>query len=425
MGEVATVKGGKRLPLGHSLIKTPTKHPYVRVRDINSKFIDAVPLEYISDNTFGFISSYIVNTDDLILSIVGTIGLTAIIPPNLDGASLTENCVKLNNLNGVNKDFLYYFLISSKGQCEISKRTVGAVQAKLPIYNIKEIELLLPPLKEQQKIGKILGNYDGLIDNNTKRIKILEEMAKSIYKDWFIDFKFPGYKKVNFEKSKLGLLPTTWDIKNLGSLLSHTIGGGWGEDIETTRHSCPAHVIRGTDIPQVSKGDLSGCGVRYHTQSNLETRTLEPSDIVFEVSGGSKGQPVGRAVILNEKIFNNFITDVMCASFCKLIRVNKELIYPYYVFMHLQEIYRTGHICKYQVQSTGISNFKYTAFLEDEMLVIPNKQIQEKFKEIIAPIWEEITLLGMKNQNLRQTRDLLLPKLISGEIDVEKMDIKA
>ena len=151
---------------------------------------------------------------------------------------------------------------------------------------------------------------------------------------------------------------------------------------------------------------------------------MKANDIVFEVSGGSKGQPVGRALLLNKNLFNQFNDNVICASFCKLLRTDTKQILPEIVYLHLLNIYNNGKIEKYQTQSTGIINFKFTFFLENEQILVPNDTIQELFKNITLPIFDEISLLGYKNQALKQTRDLLLPRLISGEIDVENMEIK-
>ena len=124
--------------------------------------------EFVDDETQKTISRYIVDNGDIVLSIVGTIGLVAIIGKSLDKANLTENCVKLTSLTGINRDFLYYFLKSSFGQQEITRGTVGAVQAKLPIKNIQDIKIPLPDEFTQRKIAAILSSLDEKIEINQK-----------------------------------------------------------------------------------------------------------------------------------------------------------------------------------------------------------------------------------------------------------------
>lgn len=143
IGNICNVKGGKRLPKGVNLITAPNNHPYIRVRDLNSICVAQLnnEYEYVDDETQKSISRYIVNSNDIIISIVGTIGLTAIIGKTLNNANLTENCVKLTNLTHVTPEFLLLFLRSKVGQELIKKSTVGAVQAKLPIKNIQAIKV--------------------------------------------------------------------------------------------------------------------------------------------------------------------------------------------------------------------------------------------------------------------------------------------
>ena len=134
LGSLADVKGGKRLPKGVNLVTTSNQHPYIRVRDLNNTVFASLSndYEYVDDETQQSISRYIVSTGDLLISIVGTIGLTAIVDHTLNKANLTENCVKLTNLKNVTPEYLLLFLRSSQGVEAISKGTVGAVQLKLP-----------------------------------------------------------------------------------------------------------------------------------------------------------------------------------------------------------------------------------------------------------------------------------------------------
>ena len=137
LGEIAEIKGGKRLPKGELLVDYETPHPYIRVTDMGKKWIRKSGLQFVTPKVQKTISRYVVNSGDVILSIVGSIGLVGRISQELNGANLTENCVKLlTNKTIVNDDFLFYFLISDEGQYEIEKRNVGSTQPKLPLYNI-------------------------------------------------------------------------------------------------------------------------------------------------------------------------------------------------------------------------------------------------------------------------------------------------
>lgn len=149
LDNLCTVKGGKRLPADCKLLDTPTDHPYIRVRDVGSNRYVCLTnqFQYIDEETYSAISRYIVNTGDIVISIVGTIGLLGKIHSSLDKANLTENCVKLANIHTVTSDYLYYTLCYKKQIKEIDLLTVGAVQAKLPMYNIQSMKILVPPTK--------------------------------------------------------------------------------------------------------------------------------------------------------------------------------------------------------------------------------------------------------------------------------------
>lgn len=169
LGDIATVRGGKRLPKGVDLITQPTNHPYIRIRDLDRKILEINEnYEYVDQETQKTIARYIVNTGDILISIVGTIGLIGIIGSTLNQANLSENCVKLIDIDEsrIDREYLYYFLKSPIGQAEIRKGTVGAVQPKLPIKNIQEIDIPLIDLEVQKRISGLLTSIDEKIAVN-------------------------------------------------------------------------------------------------------------------------------------------------------------------------------------------------------------------------------------------------------------------
>jgi type I restriction enzyme S subunit len=166
-------------------------------------------------------------------------------------------------------------------------------------------------------------------------------------------------------------------------LVAYDIGGGWGTDKPQPESESIGYVIRGTDIPRVAVGDVSTVPLRFHKASNLASRVLQAGDIVFEVSGGSKGQPVGRALQITDKVLEKFDEPVMCASFCKLIRLDPDRAVPGYVFRVLQAAYADGRLDTFQVQSTGITNFKWKPFLEHFRVELPVGEVQRKVATVL------------------------------------------
>ena len=322
-----------------------------------------------------------------------------------------------------NAMFYFYYFKSPIGIGGIRSLVNQVAAAGIRGSELARLEVLCLPLPIQRKIAAILSAYDDLVENNIRRIQILEEMAQALYREWFVHFRFPGHEQSNLVESEMGLIPEGWQPELFGTLLADNIGGGWGADEPSEEFPLPAYVIRGTDIPSARHGTVASCPLRYHKPSNLRSRIVQAGDVVFEVSGGSKGQPVGRALLVNERLLRMLNENVICASFCKRLRMAADRVSPELLYLHLLEIYSNGMINKYQVQSTGITNFKFTHFVNDDLVVLPLPEIQARFTSIVAPMLDSVCALGEKNALLRQTRNLLLPKLISGEVAVDDLDI--
>lgn len=178
LDSLCTIKGGKRLPADCELIDVPTEHPYIRVRDVgNGRYVCLTDqFQYIDEETHQAISRYIVNAGDVVISIVGTIGLFSKVHSSLDKANLTENCVKLTDIHTVTSDYLYYTLCYKKQIKEIELLTVGAVQAKLPMYNIQSMKILVPPVAVIEEFQKKMDVLDRQIEANTVEIQKLYEL---------------------------------------------------------------------------------------------------------------------------------------------------------------------------------------------------------------------------------------------------------
>ncbi len=364
-------------------------------------------------------------TTERSISLVGSLALDRIkLPPKsvafvCIGATIGKVCLTSEDsftnqqINSIivdcdrhSPEFVYYLML---GMVDKVKALAGG--AATPIVNKSSfcgIPVSIPPIETQSKIAFILSAYDDLIENNTRRIEILEEMARRLYKEWFCDLRFPGCEMAGKD----------WSVVQFGSVLKSSIGGGWGKDEIDDEHTNPGHVVRGTDIPSVKRLDVLRCPYRYHKLSNIRSRRLEAGDIVMEVSGGSHDQSVGRTLYVSKELLQLLGEDVICASFCKRLVVDDSVISPLLVYYHLDYVYRSGGLDQFQVQSTGIKNFQFTPFLEKHEISIPPVSLQEKFTTAVVPLLALHQVLGKKNANLRTQRDLLLPKLISGEIDV-------
>jgi len=281
-------------------------------------------------------------------------------------------------------DFLYYSLLMRRDEL----LSLGAgTGVRTPILNktaFSELSVEVPSLETQRKIASILSAYDDLIENNTWRIKILEVMARMIYREWFVNFRFPGHEQVKMIDSPLGMVPEGWEVTKIGDLLEKT---------PKKKKIQKQDYLESGEIPVIDQGkDFIG-GYTSDDEARIEaplplivfgdhTRALKFIDFPF--ASGADGTQLLRA---------------------KTPKMPISLFY-------------------YALQSVDLSNFAYARhfkFLKEEILIVPDQRTADLFEKNIGKIRELIRRLTKKNQNLRQTRDLLLPKLISGEVAMSEL----
>ena len=179
LGDVALVKGGKRVPNGYQLLEKPTSHIYIRVTDMKEGSLSDKNLRYISDTIYESIKTYTISKDDLYLTIAGSIGKVGVVPPLFDGMSLTENAVKLTRIS-IFKMFLYHCICSELVQAQFHQRTNQVAQPKLAIERIESTLIPLPPLAEQQRIVAKIEELIPLIEQYGKAQNELEVLNSNI-----------------------------------------------------------------------------------------------------------------------------------------------------------------------------------------------------------------------------------------------------
>ena len=290
--------------------------------------------------------------------------------------------------------FVYYLLRTKTATLQSIASGVATPIVKKSTF--ASLEVCVPPLPTQHKIAAILSAYDNLIENNTRRIKILEDMAQTLYQEWFVHFRFPGHENVPMVESPLGPIPQGWEVKQLGEMCDVLMGQSpKSEFYNETGEGLPFH--QGvTDFGQRFPMDRVYCTV--------QKRIAEVGDILFSVRA-----PVGRINVANKKI-------VIGRG---LSAIRSKSGDQAFVLQQLKD--------KFQEEDTIGSGTIYNAITKADLLGVqllePIGSIVLKFEEVAEPISLELANLTMKNTNLCQTRDLLLPKLISGEIDVSELDI--
>jgi type I restriction enzyme S subunit len=314
--------------------------------------------------------------------------------------------------------FVYYLL---QTQVEHLKAIAGGTAT--PIINktaFSEIEVSVPPLPIQRRIAGILSAYDELIENSQRRIKILESMVRALYREWFVHFRFPGHESVPRVPSPLGEIPKGWEAIPFERLLASMTGGDWGSEQPEDRETEAVIVVRGTDFAEVAYGGQLRAPVRFIKPSSLTSRGLRVGDVIIENSINAKSRSVGTTLLVDEQVLNRLGQDAIAASFCKVLRPHDQRVAPL-IHLHARHLREDARMEYFQnVAANGIANFQAQKFSKEEHLVLPvDEGERTKLVEPIGAILQNVSVLASRLENLRRTRDLLLPRLLSGQIDME------
>lgn len=401
LNEICKIKSGKRIPKGMDYVTYQTSHPYIRARDIKSGKIFTDDLIYIKDEVYKKIRKYIIQKGDIAITVVGaSVGDTGYATESVDGYNLTENAVRLTNFTeDVDSKFLHYVLMQKHYYDYMQLIAGAAAQPKLGIYKIQKIRVVLPKVSIQKRIADILTTYDNLIENNNKRIKLLEQMAENLYKEWFVRFRFPGYENSEFENG----IPKGWEILRANQLFDITIGKTPDRKIFEYFSNNPE-----CNYPWVSISDMRSASTfvfktkEYLTFNAVNTCNVKiiPKNTVIV----SFKLTVGQVAITT----SDMCTNEAIAHFTTDNAAMREYIYLYLKNFQYSDLGNTSSIGT-AVNSKIIKNMK---------IILPSSEILSRFHDSTYSIFEEIRLLNETNNNLTKQLDMLLPRLMSGKLEV-------
>ena len=331
-------------------------------------------------------NEYVLCKGDLIVAMTeqgeGLLGSSALVPQS--GFYLHNQRLGLvtqNDASVTDKEFLYYLFNSRSVRQQIRASANGAKIRHTSPTRMYEVKVRVPHVVAQRRIASILSAYDDLIENNTRRIAILEEMASRLYEEWFVRFRFPGHEGVRMVESELGLVPQGWDVVRLDQVLV---------------------LQRGFDLPKQDRIEgrfpiisSTGSNATHH-----ECRVKGPG--VVTGRSGSLG-----VVMYVEDDFWPLNTTLWVKQFI--------VGSPMYAFFVLRSIDLAGFNSGSAVPTLNRND------IHGLPVVRPSPEVLARFDDVVGPILSLKERLVLKNANLRTTRDLLLPKLISGELDVSTL----
>ena len=305
----------------------------------------------------------------------------------------------------VNPKYIKYYCQSKQYKDWINSFNTGSTRGNINAQTLGKMPVPLIERKNQDVLVAVLSSIDEKIKQNNVINNNLEHQAQAIFKEWFID---------NPESSK-------WSTGTFSELIKSTLNGEWGKESPTGNNTEKVYCIRGADIPEVKAGNKGKIPTRYILPKNLSSKQLAPGDIVVEISGGSPTQSTGRCTAITQSLLDRYDSGMVCTNFCKAIKPKEG--YSLFVYYYWQYLYNRGVFFSYENGTTGIKNLDFSGFIETETILIPPSDKVVVFDDYCKAIFNQIFANGKQIEHLAVLRDTLLPKLMSGELDVSDIDL--
>jgi type I restriction enzyme S subunit len=395
-----------------SLHKTPAYvdrgFPMVRVTDIKRGFMDLTGTMQVDEPTYEeFTKRYKPQDGDILFSRVGSYGNSCYVNRTAQFC-LGQNTVCISpNKERIDPYYLYCCLNSNLIRDQIEGVVGGASQPTVSLANINKLSIPCPDLTIQKRISSIISAYDDLIENNTHRIKILEEMARMIYREWFVNFCFPGHERFKMVESEFGAIPAGWAYAPLEKGCQRITDGS---------HRSPKSVDTG--LPMASVKDMHNWGLDLQQCRKITSEDFENlvrndcKPLVGDVLIAKDGSYLKHCFWVQKPM------EVVILSSIAILRPNKDLLSSY-LSLHLLDPQIKGRMAGY-VSGVALPRIILKDFRNFRILM-PPLDIQLDFAHLTEPLLQLCWNLKEQNATLRYTRDLLLPRLISGDICVEQL----
>lgn len=374
IGELVSLRQGFAInkKTNHHMSEEPTQLHLLRIGDMKdgnfSVFVrDTIPEKFIAEES------------DIIYTRTGQVGLVF---RNQHGV-VHNNCftVMSNDESILNQQYLYYALQENSFYEEANSRATGAAQPDLPHSAFNSIEVYLPPIETQYKIVSVLDSYNWLIENNKEQIKLLEEAAQRLYKEWFVDLHFPGYEDVEIVDGA----PEGWKITPINMVTKLKAGGDKPKNFSKK-------MTNENKIPVFANG-ITKKGLMGFTDKAVISNT--------SVTISARGT-VGVVFLRTEP----YVPIVRLISVTPI----EDKVDIFYLYLYL---------VNQNFRSTGAAQQQITVpLLKSKNIVCPSDDIRKSFNDVITPIFNKIEILEKHINKLTEARDRLLPKLMNGEIEV-------
>ncbi|MCR5570183.1 MAG: restriction endonuclease subunit S [Paludibacteraceae bacterium] len=372
-------------------------------------------LAHINESQAKKLNNVVVEKNDVLLNITGdSVARACVVPKEFLPARVNQHVAIIRPKQEVfDYAFCLYLLQKEKNRL-LSLASTGGTRNALTKKMLEEFSFKIPSLPTQRRIAAILSSLDAKIENNNKVNAKLEEIAQNLFKEWFVDFG--PFKDGKFVDSEFGPIPEGWRVGTLGEITDSTLAGDWGKECEEGNFTTKVACIRGADIEDVKVGSKGKMPTRYILPKNFNSKHLEANNLVVEISGGSPTQSTGRICLISESLLSRYNNAIVCTNFCRALKPVPE--YTMFLFKIWQYLYELGVMFLYENGTTGIKNLAINDLLEKELVIVPPKDVAMNFNKQIDLFERIIQRNGLENEKLATLRDTLLPKLMSGEIEV-------
>jgi type I restriction enzyme, S subunit len=388
--------------------KASTGHPMVRTTDIELGKLNLRGALLVDEEVYrAWTRRARPGPGDLILAREAPVGNVGMVPLGAEPCLGQRTVLLRPNKRKIDPAFLNYLLSGPELRGCMDGLSNGATVPHLNVRDIKALPLPpLPSLAEQRRVASILSAYDDLIENDTRRIQILEEMARAIYREWFAEYRFPGNQDAHTVDSELGSIPEGWCVQSVGEasvLVARGVSPKYDDDADdqVVNQRC------------IRDGRLSMDAARCHRTVVPSLKRLEVGDVLINSTGtGTLGRVAQVLSPLQKTTVDSHVT---------IVRPDTDRVSADYLGMNLLQ--REAELASMATGSTGQTELS-RGRIADMRLMVPDIATQRRFSDLVAPVRSLAVSLDAQSRVLQKSRDLVLPRLISGDIDVSNLDIE-
>lgn len=398
-GEVRTGPFGSQLHRS-DYVEDVSATPVVMPKDMSGGRIDTSSIARIGAGDVDRLSGHVLREADIVLARRGDIGRRAWVGDGEAGwlCGTGSMRIRLGDPARLRPRYLYYYLGTEPAIRWLEGHAVGATMSNLSASVVEKLPVPLPPSDVQDRIVSILDSMESLIENNRRQVEILEGMARLIYREWFVHFRFPGHEDVELIESDLGPIPAGWSVVPFSDLADFVNGfafkpAHWGDE--------------GLPIVKIKelKNGVTADTPRYHGEDIKEKYFVEDGDLLFSWSAHLDAYIWSHGpALLNQHLF--------------VVRpYDLSQLFVFHSLKGRMEDFRA------RAQGTTMHHIKRSA-LREVSTVVPDDEIRKSFERAVAPMLQCQLNLVAQNRVLREARELLLPRLVSGELDVSELELE-